>query len=83
MSDIEKASRETVEAARQGEQFALMLAAVQATAQQTQPAPCRHHQQAPARPFDARKAVTTPPAAAPPPRACPCSSWRSPSVQWV
>jgi len=36
MTDIEKASREAVEAARQGEQFALILAAIQA-AQQVQP----------------------------------------------
>ncbi|MDJ1138572.1 hypothetical protein [Streptomyces iconiensis] len=41
MSDIEKASKDAVEAARQGEQFAALLAAVQA-AQQTQPAPCQH-----------------------------------------
>ncbi|MDJ1138542.1 hypothetical protein [Streptomyces iconiensis] len=41
MSDIEKASKDAVEAARQGEQFAMLLAAVQA-AQQTQPAPCQH-----------------------------------------
>lgn len=56
MSDIEKASREAVEAARQGEQFALVLAAVKA-AQQAQPAPCQH-QQAPGRPFEARRVVT-------------------------
>lgn len=56
VSEIEKASREAVEASRQGDQFALMLAAVQA-AQQTKPAPCQHQRQASARPFDARKAV--------------------------
>ncbi|MFG3254948.1 NfeD family protein [Streptomyces sp. NPDC048172] len=57
MSNIERASQDAVEAARQGEQFAMMLAAVQA-AQQPQATPCQHHQ-APARPpFDARKAVT-------------------------
>ncbi|MCT2589493.1 hypothetical protein LHJ74_06055 [Streptomyces sp. N2-109] len=43
MSNIEKASRDAVEAARQGEQFAVVLAAVQA-AQQAQSAPCQHHQ---------------------------------------
>ncbi|MFE9385841.1 hypothetical protein ACFYMO_21860 [Streptomyces sp. NPDC007025] len=43
MSDIEKASAEAVEAARQSDQLALMLAAVQA-AKESQPAPCRHHQ---------------------------------------
>lgn len=36
MTDIQKASRDAVEAARQGEQFALMLAAITA-AQQVQP----------------------------------------------
>lgn len=41
MSDIEKASRDAVEAARQGEQFAALLAAVQA-AQQDRPATCQH-----------------------------------------
>jgi hypothetical protein len=43
VSEIEQASREAVEAARQGEQFQLMLAAIQAAAQQqpahTHPAP--------------------------------------------
>jgi hypothetical protein len=42
MTDIEKASREAVEAARQGEQFAMILAAVQAAQiiqAQQQPAP--------------------------------------------
>ncbi|MGP3977235.1 hypothetical protein ACTWQF_25130 [Streptomyces sp. 8N114] len=43
MSDIEKASQDAVEAARQGEQFAVVLAAIQA-AQQATPAPCQHHQ---------------------------------------
>lgn len=43
MSDIEKASAEAVEAARQGDQFAMMLAAIQA-AKESQPAPCQHHQ---------------------------------------
>ncbi|MEW2220019.1 hypothetical protein AB0939_12045 [Streptomyces sp. NPDC006990] len=43
MSDIEKASAEAVEAARQSDQLALMLAAVQ-TAKESQPAPCQHHQ---------------------------------------
>ena len=59
MSNIEKASRDAVEAARQGDQFAVMLAAIQA-AQQTQPAVCQHHHQhAPAaRSFEARKVVT-------------------------
>ncbi|MFE9391208.1 hypothetical protein [Streptomyces sp. NPDC006784] len=43
MSDIEKASAEAVEAARQSDQLALMLAAVQA-AKESQPAPCQHQQ---------------------------------------
>jgi hypothetical protein len=44
VSDIEKAAKDAVEAARQGEQFAVMLAAIQA-AQAQQQAPACHHQQ--------------------------------------
>lgn len=44
MSDVEKASREAVEAARQGEQFALILAAVQAAQQRPE---CHHPAPAP------------------------------------
>lgn len=43
MSDVEKAARDAVEAAQQSEQFALLLAAVQA-AQAQQQTPCQHHQ---------------------------------------
>lgn len=43
MSDIESASREAVESAQQGEQFAMMLAAIQAA---KQPA-CNHQAPAP------------------------------------
>lgn len=57
MSEIQKASAEAVEAARQGEQFAVILAAVQAAQAQQQPA-CTHHQApAPARPSNAGKWV--------------------------
>ncbi|MGW8379211.1 hypothetical protein [Streptomyces sp. ODS28] len=46
MSEIERASREAVDAARQGDQFALVLAAIQA-AQQPQTAPPRQPPPAP------------------------------------
>lgn len=38
--DLERATRDAVEAARQGEQFAVMLAAIQAAQVQQ---PCQHH----------------------------------------
>jgi hypothetical protein len=45
VSDIEKASADATEAARQSEQYALILAAVQAA---QQPAVCQHQQPVPA-----------------------------------
>ncbi|WP_406321906.1 hypothetical protein [Streptomyces sp. NBC_01637] len=45
MSDIQKASQDAVEAARQSEQFAVILAAVTAAQQaQQQVTPCQHAQ---------------------------------------
>jgi cell division protein FtsL len=47
MTDLSKASQEAVEAARQGEQFAMMLAAVQAAQVAQQPPQCHHQAPAP------------------------------------
>ncbi len=57
MSEIEKASTEAVEAARQGEQFALVLAAVQAAQAQQLPACQHHHAAVPTPPSNAGKWV--------------------------
>lgn len=46
MSDLSKASQDAVDAARQGEQFAVMLAAIQAAQAAPQQPACQH--QAPA-----------------------------------
>jgi cell division protein FtsL len=54
MSDVEKAARDAVEAAQQSEQYALLLAAVQAA--QHQPA-CQHQAPAPVHQSSAGKWV--------------------------
>ncbi|MFP8882605.1 hypothetical protein [Streptomyces mangrovi] len=56
MSDVEKAAQDAVQAAQQSEQYALLLAAVQAA--QAQQAPCQHAHPVPAaRPSSAGKWV--------------------------